>query len=359
MLPSTSVPVVAPPGHVGRIRPWRNVGIFLAALAGMHLLLDAWLPLPNVGEVSEKLSYYSRHKGDFDAVFVGSSRISAQVAPALFDQEITAATGRPMRSFNLGAPSMFLPESLYVIDRILAQRSTRLRWMFIELDDPRPRLEEHAGLVRREVYWHTWSETVLLTMRILTTSGFHKADRVSMLMHQWTLFGRRWSHLGRALEWFTTGAGNEDSTALGPAMDGYKPYKTTLGETKDTREDVENFLAATAALKLNHGSAGTAPSVPVLLRWMLAGKIRALHAQNVEPVFIIAPETTSQEEFSRLAHDGGVQPLFAFNDPVAYPELYEVNVRADTAHLNAAGAQRFTRLLAARFAKILIVAPSH
>ena len=338
---------------------WLNIGVFLLGLAVVQMAMETVLPPPDVGDVSVKLAFYSKHKEDFDTVFVGSSRISGQVAPSLFDQEVVAATGRPMRSFNLGAPSMFLPESLYVIDRILAQRSARLRWMFIELDDPRPRLEEHAGLVRREVYWHTWGETVLMSVGILTARGIHKADRMSMLAHQWTLFGRRWSHFGRALEWSATNADDEDLTTLGPAMDGYKPYKATLGESRGTRRDAEQFVAAAAAVQATHGSADVGPRVPILLRWMLAGKIRALRARNVEPLFVIPPVTTREEEFLRLAHDGGVRPLFAFNDPAAYPELYEVNMRADTMHLNAAGSQRFTRLLAARFVKAIAAEPSH
>ena len=75
-----------------------------------------------MGEVSEKLAYFARHKDEYDAVFVGSSRVYRQIAPGVFDRQVAASTGRAMRSFNLGAPSMFLPESLYVIDRILAQR---------------------------------------------------------------------------------------------------------------------------------------------------------------------------------------------------------------------------------------------
>ena len=96
---------------------------------------------------------------------------------------------------------MFLPESLCVIDLILAQRPARLRWMFIELDDPKPRLEEHAGLVRREMYWHGLRETMLVSVNIFNARGIHKGDRFSMLAHQWALFGRRWTHLGRAQEW--------------------------------------------------------------------------------------------------------------------------------------------------------------
>ena len=259
MPPPTSVPVAAPPGRGWGAWPWRNAGIFLAALTGVHLLLDACLPLPDLGKVSEKLAYFERHANEFDAVFIGSSRVYRQIAPALFDERVTAATGQPMHSFNLGAPSMFLPESLFVIDRVMARRPVRLRWMFIELDDPRPRVEEHAGLVQREVYWHGWCETVLVGFNILTARGIHKGDRVRMLVHQGTLFGRCWSHVGFAHEWLENWMQSKAGTATatehaapGPVTDGYDPYHGILGQkqsdTKDPEADVKNFLAATRAL---------------------------------------------------------------------------------------------------------------
>ena len=51
-----------------------------------------------------------------------------------------------------------------------------------------------------------------------------------------------------------------------------------------------------------------------------------------------------------LSKQGVLPTLFAFNDPVAYPDLYRVDMHADTAHLNAPGALLFTRLLAGKFA---------
>ncbi len=213
------------------------MGIFLAALAGSTCLLEAWLPLPDLGKVSEKAAYFARHKDEFDAVFVGSSRVYRQIAPQLFDEQVTAATGQPMHSFNLGAPSMFLPESLFVIDRVVAQRPARLRWMFIELDDPRPRLEEHAGLVQREVYWHGWRETALMCIDILTARGIHKGDRVLMLAHQATLFGRCWTHRrrlqsGSQVECSQTGSPPRTARALGPAWTGTIPTAARSGRDR-------------------------------------------------------------------------------------------------------------------------------
>lgn len=251
-----------------------KVGIFLVALAATHFVLNAVLPLPFVGEVSEKLAYFARHKDDYDAVFVGSSRVCRQIAPGVFDQEVTAATRRPMRSFNLGAPSMFLPESLFVIHRILDQKPVRLRWMFIELNEPRPRLEEHVGLVRREVYWHGWRETMLASVNILRARSIHKLDRLAMLAHQWLLFGRCWTHMGTASEWLErecsltdpSAASADEAATLGPSLDGYTPYRSTLGTGKGGAEDVYAFTTAVAALRVGKARSPSPPAAPILDR---------------------------------------------------------------------------------------------
>ena len=114
--------------------------------------------------------------------------------------------------------------------------------------------------------------------------------------------------------------------------------------------DVRSFVTAATALRAGHAEATAPTVVPELLRWLLAEQIRWLRADGVEPLFVIAPVTTGEEELRRLPERGVVRTLLAFNDPAAYPDLYEVDARADTMHLNERGALRFTQLLAERFA---------
>ena len=267
-----------------------------------------------------------------------------------------------MRSFNMGIPSMLLPESLVVIDHLLAQRPARLRWMFIELDDPPPRLGEYAGLVEREVYWHGWRETALTCLSILTTRGISENERVRMLVQQAKLFGSCWTHVGFAHEflaaWMMPQGHRTPAAAaraaLGPASDGYEPYRSTLGQangaSKTPAADVQNYLAATASLKSGTARAQSPPAMSRLLRWLVDEKVRALRARGIEPLFIIPPVITAEEEFVNRSSSSVLQTLFAFNDPAVYPELYEVNMRADSLHLNEPGALLFTRLLAGKFA---------
>jgi hypothetical protein len=44
--------------------------------------------------------------------------------------------------------------------------------------------------------------------------------------------------------------------------------------------------------------------------------------------------------------------MLDFSDPARYPELYDPRHRYDSDHLNLAGAEMFSRLLAARIASL-------
>ncbi len=334
--------------------------IFLVVFVGFGVALESILPMPDVGDVSQKLAFYAQHKDEYNTVFVGSSRVCRQIAPAVFDRTMSATNGPASRSINLGAPSMFLPESLFVIDRILDLKPARLRRMFIELDDPKLRLEEHAGLVRREVYWHGSEETALTCANILSAHGIRWWDRLFMLGHQVVLMARRSVHLGRGWEVASAGLSKrnpaetlpDETILMGVDKDGFAPYHATLGEgterTKGDQADVKRYVADVEALRAGRDHPRRPQRTTALLRWVLRRKLAALRARGIEPFFVIAPVTTGEEGFLRLPAENIPAKLLAFNDPEAYPELYEVNARADTIHLNERGSLLFTRSLAER-----------
>src|SRR5262245_42385136 len=55
--------------------------------------------------------------GPVDIVFVGSSRVEADVDPRLVDAELFAA-GRPLRSYNLGVPALTFVEEARLVERL-------------------------------------------------------------------------------------------------------------------------------------------------------------------------------------------------------------------------------------------------
>jgi lysophospholipase L1-like esterase len=65
------------------------------------------------------------------------------------------------------------------------------------------------------------------------------------------------------------------------------------------------------------------------------------------PIFFVTPgsETVLPSKFRSAPSE----TVMSFNDAQRYPSLYQAAVRLDEGHLNAKGADEFSRLLAARF----------
>ena len=74
---------------------------------------------------------------------------------------------------------------------------------------------------------------------------------------------------------------------------------------------------------------------------------------GAEPIYLITPTARPTPELYRLAADGRVPRLLAFNDPERYPDLFTLGHRFDAEHLSTEGARRFSAALAARFARLL------
>src|SRR5512136_2037149 len=118
-----------------RVRFAAPVVNILACLAGF--VAACWCigrlaPAPAVPDVQPKLDYFSRHKTDYDTLFIGSSRFLRQVSPAVFDGTLRAA-GLESRTFNFGIDGMFPPESCHLLDRIADLKPPGLKRVFFEL----------------------------------------------------------------------------------------------------------------------------------------------------------------------------------------------------------------------------------
>src|ERR1700743_281266 len=115
----------------------RGLRLAVSAFTGFILagiFIRRFLPvreLPNA--VRKKAAHLSERGNDYDAIFLGSSRIQNHISTKIFDQ-CMATAGMPTKSFNFGISSMPLPEDAYVLDEILAQPHGKLRWVFVEVD---------------------------------------------------------------------------------------------------------------------------------------------------------------------------------------------------------------------------------
>jgi hypothetical protein len=320
--------------------------IALASMLAASVLLHALFPPTIPQGVATKLDYFTRHKDEFDTLFLGTSRIYYAVSPQVFDAT-TSDNGVSTRTFNFGIDALHPPENFYVLDQILKTRPQRLKWVFLELGDIQTTLYQTLG-TERSVYWHDWPRTKLTLHKAFDPHGnspwFLKAARLWLDRREFaghlSLFARRFANVGRADAFWglKTDSGTESDSELGPRHDGYRLAGVAMSAQNTARyqRKLANQVAEARPTWID-------PYADQAYR-EYAQKIREIGAI---PVFVVPP-VISQSPI-RFQNPPPQARLLAFNDSKTYPMLFDPKVRVDDAHLTREGAEEFTRLLALEF----------
>jgi hypothetical protein len=326
----------------------------MASLIAFCVLIRSITPPPYVHIVSEKLAYLVENPDRYDVLMVGSSRVYRQISPAAFDR-VLAEAGYPMRSFNLGIGAAKVAEVSFLLKRLEREQVTRPRYILVDPDGLYASIAEVNTNRQREIYWHEAPETRLALQSLAEDDAMTRLSQGQrhVRAHLFNRFG-----YGR-LRGYLAGLLRSDADhrrILGRRGDGFVPY-TVEGAERFERERRRFFLD-----NLDRYRRGVARQQRQLTR---PGRLRPHHramfehlnlvieATGAEPIFILAPVTSSRGE-ARKAHRRGILPvLLPFDDPGLYPQLYEVGNRFDMTHLNRQGAVLYSELLAREFAQHL------
>ena len=336
------------------LRAAGNAALFAAAGALGCAAIGRALPLPEVPQVKEKLEWFRAHRGEYTALFLGSSRVRRHIIPGLFDR-LAAEQGIEMRSFNLGVDSLAAPEDSYVLDQALAAAPPRLRYVFIELSYFRANFSGQGADTIRAAYWHDWERTRAVWRRLASEDWAQIKPLKKRKKARWSswiaevsecaglfaehgrLFLHRSANLGRGAAWLRIATGvrlpNDRLAPLGPARDGFIPSDTVISGS--TLAEYQRQLAALTAVASRERPLDRVPQEN--LEAMLA----RVRARGAEPILFIAPSTGGLIFHPRRE----VAPLLDFSAPQQWPALFDPQSRADLGHLNTAGAEAFTRAL--------------
>jgi hypothetical protein len=305
--------------------------------------------------VDEKLSRLLAKPGEFDTVFIGSSRVYHQFIPEQFDAAMRTA-GQPTSSFNYGVDGMLPPESFFAVDDLL-QRQPRLRWVFIELAAVEPASPKHYAETVRAWWWHDWTHTELVVRANLRDPRYAGWEGWKMVQTHARLMGNYYLDLGRAAELLEAAARARRPDKAPASALHEKPYAREWIGAAGFVPPPDIALSGDAAQKYEEGLAGfrtvsatgaLAPEMRARVQTLAA----AVRATGATPVFVVTPSLNGQERIVDLRTQGIDADLWAFNDATLFPALYAASARADYAHLNEIGAREFTRLLAERFAAL-------
>jgi hypothetical protein len=333
-----------PNAPVSAARSALNVAIFLAAVATVCGLIDGFLPFPKVDGVYQKWAHFRTNKDRYDALFVGSSRIYRQIIPEQFDEQVNAATGESIHSFNFGMDGMWPPESFFVLRELLSLEPKRLRWVFIEVMEVATGLDDSIFTPRRTAYWHDWEHT-LMAMEAVSEQSASVTEKWRLNAEHGLVFVRRSMNQGRLARRlgaaFGADPGNSDQWSRGEWMDaeGFAGRDTPFEGWK--LDQYRKFVEKAKTVP--------PPRVPIsrALRQSIERIVSEVRAMGAEPILIISPSLVPSDNFSELPADVAV---WSFRGPNDFPALYDPKNRFDTGHLNSAGAVVYTELLASRFA---------
>lgn len=343
-------------------RSARTFGWLAAPLAfagGFALVCAALTRLvaPVAAGASERADWLRERGAAFDTVFVGSSRTFHQLIPADFDRTM-AELGIPVRSFNLGTPGMKPPEDAYVIGRALRGREAPLRFLVVECNPIHLDIQPEERGTTRAVYWHdvprlwalwqrVWARPALapeanLGPAVVSNNLVEFAGHLGPWLWNAARVGRGAHLLERAVA--ERRRGGSEKSVVGPLGDGFFPREYREPFHGEELESYRSALAATVneeGSRIHYGDVASQREI--------ARKV-ALAERLGTRLVLVAPPILGGV-FAPLPESGAL--FLDFSDPRRFPELFVPEHRNDGGHLNRAGSELYTRLLARRLAAAL------
>ncbi|MEH2279367.1 MAG: hypothetical protein V7K40_32440 [Nostoc sp.] len=355
--------------------------IFLITIFFSSGLLNTVLPysktIQNLGEISVKWQYFTEHKNDYNAIFLGPSTTYFGVVPKVFDEYMTKE-GKTVKSFNFGIAGANVSELDFYLQKILDLKPANLKWIF--LDCSVDLFTNFGSTSAQEIYWHTPRKTVENFQLIWESSIDNWQVKVPYIYANFQSFIYRWLGLGQLSTFWQERILNLDLSNADPLAkvsedrllqeSGYyaidwqnKAEKwQTLFRTNGLDTYLKNLKSEQTKLA-NLNSENTFKKTSTIYGVKMMENISSqiekqqqINNNKLEAIFFIPPILEADSNYSALykAYDlGYIDTLLAFNDVNSFTNLYELNRRIDSAHLNHQGAQEFTLLLASRFTEYL------
>ena len=336
-------------------------GVLLAALAFVltGALLER-LPLSSGADLlGQRLDQLRPSVGEIQTLFLGSSRIYRHLDPSVFDAAF-AEHGLDMHSFNVGVPGMRTLEALNTLRWVFDRHPDRLRWLVVDVEDRPLFIGDDNLLSERVMRWHRLRDLPVILAAVSATDEPGSQRILTATAHlQAAAF--RAGRVGRGLRGMDALVDPTPSEV--PAINrGYLSLEEELriAPTREARAEVEERwrqlhdrpqryrrLLAQLARSSPDGELTDALELELL---------RSLQAEaddrGVEVLFVIDARVNRRPTLVHAFESGVIERLLRFDDPSAFPELYDPANRFDIHHLDRDHAREYTRRIAARLLEI-------
>ena len=325
----------------GRARALLTLAVFVAALVAATTAIDAAAPVDPVGSpanaVYHKLDFALAHLGEYDVVYVGSSRTRRAFDPALFDARL-ARHGIRVRSFNLGIPGMRAFAQADLVRRLLRADTGRLKLVILAPEALETDLTPQRARADRQVLWHDARRTVV-ALRAVAHSPGSLRQRTTWIRGHVESFLLNVTGAGRLSSRFNFRVDVDPAVVLGPHGDGFSP----LPEAPSGQAELTQRVADVVLAEKEPPPPPTGPE-----RAYIARVTRLLSARGIGVPFVREPILfTARTRFLRRLHDEDpAAPVVDLGNPFAHPELFRPRLFHDAGHLDELGATVFTGDLA-------------
>jgi hypothetical protein len=308
----------------------------------------------------------AEEKMPVDALFIGASYIEGGIDPSIFDKEM-AAHGHPFKSYNLGVGTLSVVEMNEAVKEVLARRNC-CRYVLLSPSFHLWGLVASSDNVRSILFMtlpHAIEELAyVLSAPHVPNSPITRPEYVRNII---TATFRHYTNLGLAanllgLTTFSEASGNlkRNPTWNSEGYTRWPDHYNAAGDTASYQAGLLSVLderpryLAQAATDAQH-FADRQVSPEMVERFVRIAE--QAEAAGAIPLVLLPPivgDWTSEADFSvKFAQRCGSSHVLDFDDPSAFPAIFDVSVRYDGGHLNSRGAPVWSRLVARRMAAML------
>lgn len=352
-----------------RVRALASILATVLGFLGANRLVVALRPWPAEYGLGAKVAHLARDPARYDVFVIGSSATYYGLRPRAIEAEL-AARGVSARVFNLGVGGMGSYEQVHLARWLLARTTPAL----VLYEEPRfdPLLWYPDIKNPRYVHWHDLRSTLaaLRGLRYVDAPPSYKAEAYAATWHgRWKLavalehlelLGMQVTALGDgpriAAHLLGRGAPASPTEAELAAESGWldigaEPDAGALRQRERFRADLAGWEATVAAVRAQNEARSDLDRT--FDRQAFQGLRELFESRGVPVVWYATPRAVGDPILATLAERGELAPYLAYNRPDLAPELYDAAVHWDPNHLDAAGAEVFSRRLARDLAALL------